>query len=112
MAYSLVNQDFQPDAGQLKTTCRAFPLEANRVDDCREDLRLSRYSPVAPDNTTLQPVPLPIPGESNAAYKAAIVLVAEIDRRLERGGHYRIAGRRCTTLDEAVEALLEELKTT
>lgn len=61
--------------------------------------------------TLPSPNPLPIPGESNAAYKAAIVLIAEIDRRLERGGHYRIAGRRCTTLDEAVEALLEELKT-
>lgn len=46
------------------------------------------------------------PGEVDPlAFYASLALVHEIDFHLERGEHYRIAGRFCKTLDEAVNAL-------
>lgn len=49
----------------------------------------------------------PIPGQKDAAYKAALILVQDLDHHLERGEHLRLNGHLCTTLDEVVNALRE-----
>lgn len=69
---------------------------------------LQHASERLPDNSTLHPLTLPVPGERNAAFKSACLLTHQITVNLgtERRHYWTKAGKLLTTLDEIIRAIL------